>query len=120
MTPELLRERTKKFGVDVIRWLRTISTDDATRVVSRQLIRSATSVGANYRAACRAKSKADMINKLKVVEEEADESVHWIEVLLEACEVPISPASELRQEATELTKIVTASIMTLKFGKLPQ
>src|SRR6185437_14914130 len=83
-------------------------------VLGRQLLRSATSVGANYRAACRAKSPADFINKLGNVEEEADESGFWLEMLLDSGKVRLEQVKNLVQESNELVAIMVASINTAK------
>jgi four helix bundle protein len=104
-----LRERTKAFALDVIRCDRTFPGGDEFQIIKRQLIRSATSVAANYRASQRAKSKADFINKLGTVEEEADESLFWIECLLELAEPAPPGLPRLRAEADELVAIAVAS-----------
>ena len=83
-------------------------------VIGRQILRSATSVGANYRAACRAKSTADIINKLKIVEEEADETLFWQELLIEAELVPQARLAELITETNEILAMTVASIKTLR------
>jgi four helix bundle protein len=83
-------------------------------VISRQLLRSATSIGANYRAACRGKSTADVISKLSIVEEEADESVYWLELLVESNIVPESQVTDLLKEANEIVAMIVASIKTLR------
>lgn len=114
MTPEALQKRTKLFAVDVIRLYRSLPNDEVARIIGKQIVRSGTSVGANYRSACLAKSTADMVNKLKIVEEESDETAFWLELLREA-DVMVSPqADRLLQEANELRKITSASIKTLK------
>lgn len=117
MTPQELKDRTKRFALDVLELLEGLSPLLTHRVVSGQLGRSAPSTAANYRAACRARSKAEFISKLGIVEEEADESLFWIEVLLEAS--PRDPrsrwrprAEELRKEADELLSIIVASRKT--------
>ena len=78
-----LKARTKKFALDVVRSCVTCPKWDEVLIITRQLMRAATSVAANYRSACRGKSKAEFINKLSVVEEEADESALWLEMLIE-------------------------------------
>lgn len=85
-----------------------------TEVIGRQLLRSATSVGSNYRAACRAKSQADFIAKMGIVEEEADESLYWMELLIEAGIVENDLISSLMAEADELVAIIIASIKTAR------
>ncbi|MEJ6602460.1 MAG: four helix bundle protein [Opitutaceae bacterium] len=86
-------------------------------VLGRQLLRCGTSVGANYRAACRAKSKADFINKLKIVEEECDETIYWMELIVAAKLVPNSKVRLLFQEANELLSIVVAAIRTSRANR---
>jgi four helix bundle protein len=117
MTPQEMKDRTKRFALDVLELLEGLPPSLTHRVVSGQLGRSAPSTAANYRAACRARSKAEFISKLGIVEEEADESLFWLEVLLEAS--PRDPrakwrprAEELRKEADELLSIVVASRKT--------
>jgi four helix bundle protein len=86
-----------------------------TDILVRQIIRSATSVGANYCAACRAKSTADMVNKLKIVEEEADETLYWLEILQEIAPLPEIPT--LAKEGNELLAMTVASLKTLRSRK---
>jgi four helix bundle protein len=105
-----LKPRTKKFALDVILFSRKLPRGDEFTVIKRQLIRSATSVAANYRAAQRAKSKADFINKLGTVEEESDESLFWLECLVELATNEHIELSRLLKEANELTAIFAASI----------
>ena len=83
-------------------------------MLGRQLLRSGTSIGANYRAACRGKSTADVIAKLRIVEEEADESTYWMELLVESGLVSEARLSELIQETNEITAMTVASIRTLQ------
>ena len=83
-------------------------------MIGRQLIRSGTSIGANYRAACRGKSTADVIAKLRIVEEEADESAYWMELLIESGVMPEGPLSESLQETNEIIAMTVASIRTLQ------
>ncbi len=83
-------------------------------IIARQLMRSATSVGANYRAACRAKSRADFIAKMSIVEEEADESLYWLDLLDDLQPQPDSDAAALRQEASELVAIAVSSRKTAR------
>lgn len=109
--PEL-KERTKRFALDVIRFVEGLPKDETCRVLGRQLLRSGTSVGANYRAAKRAKSNADFIHKMGTVEEESDESGYWIELLIDSGKVPPTKAAPLLMEAGELTAISVASINT--------
>jgi four helix bundle protein len=85
-----------------------------TQIIARQLMRSATSVGANYRAACRAKSRPDFIAKMSIVEEEADESLYWLELLGELLPRPNADVSALKQEASELVAIAVSSKKTAR------
>jgi len=109
-----LKQRTKKFAVDVIRFIEKLPNSRALNVLSNQLIRSSSSVGANYRSACRGKSSADFINKIVIVEEEADESVYWLELMEESNLVKSSDIVALKKEANELTAIFTAIGKTAK------
>ena len=101
----------------VIRLVEALPKTQTTAIIGRQLVKCGTSVGANYRAACRGKSKADFIAKLGTVEEEADESVYWLEMLVEAKVVESNQVAELLAEANELTAIVAASRKTAKNNK---
>jgi four helix bundle protein len=84
MTQTEMKCRTKQYGLRVIKAAQALNEDYVSRTLGSQLLRSGTSVGANYRAACRGKSTADFINKLKMVEEECDESLYWMEMLVES------------------------------------
>lgn len=114
MTKEDLQKRTKKFAIDIALLIDKLNMGIAVSVYSRQLIRSSSSVGANYRAACRAKSDADFINKLKIVEEEADESLYFLELLSEIDKKNNSLFQPYIKEANELLSIFVASIKTIK------
>src|SRR5580698_9834469 len=81
---EMFKSRTKKFVVDNIKFYRTLPKTEEAKIIGRQLLRSSSSVGANYRAACRARSKAEFHSKLSTVVEEADESAFWMEIMVEA------------------------------------
>lgn len=116
MTPAELKERTMQFAIDAIRFSRTVPRDEAGRVVSRQLIRSASSVAANYRAACRAGSRRSFIAKMSIVEEEADECAFWIETLIKLGCVDERRAKRLLNEAYELLAITVASKKTARNG----
>lgn len=104
-----LKQRTKVFALNVIRYCRTLPRGDEFTIIRRQLIRSATSVAANYRSAQRAKSKADFVSKLGTAEEEADESLLWLEFLADLATHPNSQLSQLQTEANELVAILTAA-----------
>jgi len=109
-----LKDRTKRFAVDVVRFCSTLNAKPEYRIISKQLVRAGTSVGANYRAACRSKSKADFINKLSIVEEEADESEYRFE-LLESLAAAKSPELvRLKDEAHQLVAIMIQSKKTAR------
>src|ERR1700722_4192104 len=114
MRNENLKLRTKKFGLDVIALAEKLPRDRTCDVLGRQLLRSATSVGANYRAACRARSSADFISKMGIVEEEADESGYWMEMLHDSGKVRADQIKALMQEANELVAIMVSSIITAR------
>jgi four helix bundle protein len=114
MKNENLKQRTKKFGLNIITLVEKLPRNLTCDVLGRQLLRSATSVGANYRAACRAKSSADFISKMGTVEEEADESGFWLEMLVDAGKLRLEQAKDLLQESGELTAISVASINAAK------
>ena len=113
MKHENLQLRTKQFALKVMRFCESLPKDDTGKTLGRQLLRSGCSVGANYRAACRAKSKADFISKMGTVLEEADESAYWIELLQESGKANTS-AADLLREATELVAIAISSINTAR------
>ena len=107
------KKRTQKFVVDNIKFFRTLPKTEEAKIIGRQLLRSSSSVGANYRAACRARSKAEFHSKLSIVVEESDESVFWMEILIEAGIVDLNSIKDLLQEANEILKIVSASRKTV-------
>jgi len=106
--------RTKQFALATIKFCEGLSKDETSRVLGRQFLRSGTSVGANYRAAHRAKSKADFISKMGTVLEEADESAYWIELLVDAGKVDSTKSLPLHREAQELVAITISSINTAR------
>ncbi|MGF7078241.1 four helix bundle protein [Mucilaginibacter sp. UYCu711] len=110
---EMFKNRTKKFVVDNIKFYRTLPKTEEAKIIGRQLLRSSSSVGANYRAACRARSKAEFHSKLSTVVEEADESAFWMEVLVDAEVVPKSELTYLLDEANQILKITSASRKTV-------
>jgi len=114
MNKDELINRFKQFALRVIRLCQSLPTDKTADVIKGQLLRAGTSVGANYRAACRAKSSADFINKLKIVEEELDESLYWMELLIEAKIITEQKLNDLKKEGNELLSIIVSSIMTSK------
>lgn len=112
---EQIKDRTKKIGLDVIKMVGDMPAGNiALRAVSAQIVRCATSIGANYRAACRAKSDADFLNKLKIVEEETDETLYWLEILEDGNFVDSKSLDELKKETNEILSIIVASIRTVK------
>lgn len=114
MNQRELRDRTKRFALQIIAFCESLPKDETCRTLGRQLLRAGTSVGANYRAACRAKSKPDFISKFGTVLEEADECAFWIELLVDAKKVARQSAQPLLQEANELTAIAISSINTAR------
>lgn len=112
--PEQLRDRTKAFALRVIRLFRSLPCKTDTQVLGKQLLRCGTSVAANYRAVCRARSKAEFIARLGIVAEEADEAVLWLELLTESEIVKAEMTAGLLKEARELAAILTASQQTAK------
>ncbi len=111
---ESLKERTKQFAIKAIRLCRALPKSSESSIISRQLLRSATSVGANYRAVCRARSTPDFISKLGIVLEETDESLFWIDLLVDAGVASTDMVRLLRSEANELVAIFVASLRTAK------
>ena len=114
MTPKELKDRTKRFAVDVIRLCRELPPTLDGRRLGQQLLDSATSTAANYRASCRARSRAEFIAKLGTVLEEADESLFWLELMVDAQLVTKAKAERLLKEADELTAIFVTSLKTAK------
>jgi four helix bundle protein len=114
MDRKILQTRVKKFHIDIIKLCTDFPKTAAGFEIAKQIIRSAGSVAANYRASSRAKSKADFINKIQIVIEEADESHYWLEVIEEALIKPGNETRRLIKEANELTAIFTATNKTAK------
>lgn len=110
---EEFKARTKRFGARTYRVVESLRGGSA-RVLGKQLLRCATSVGANYRAACRARSPAEFRSKLGIVEEECDEAIYWLEMLIDTKIVPAERLSDLIDEANEILAIVVTSINTSK------
>ena len=111
------KKRTKAFAVRVMKLVDSLPPQMSAQVIGKQLFRAATSVAANYRAACRGRSKAEFIAKLGIVEEEADECGFWIEMLIESGLVHESMLKPLQTEAHEITAMIVASIRTMKGSK---
>ena len=114
MNPTEFKARTKAFGLRIIRLVEALPNNRISDVLGRQLLRSGTSVGANYRAVCRAKSTSDFINKLKIVEEECDESIYWMELLIEARQMKASRLANLMKETDEILSIIVAAAKTAR------
>ena len=114
MTEAEFKSRTKQVALRVIRLVNTLPMSGVSGVIGKQLIRSGTSIGANYRAACRGKSTADVLHKLAIVEEEADESLYWIELLIESETVSAKKLASLTKEIGEILRMIVASIKTLR------
>jgi four helix bundle protein len=114
------KNRTKQIALRVIRLVESLPNTNSAQIIGKQLLRSATSVGANYRAACRGKSKADVLHKLSIVEEEADESLYWLELLAEANIVSERKLSALMHEINEIVAMIVSSIKTLRSKKIDQ
>jgi four helix bundle protein len=112
-----LKNKTKRIAIRVIRLVESLPKNATTDVIGKQLLRSVTSVGANYRAACRAKSSSDMIAKLAIVEEETDESMYWIELLIELNLVASDRVADIMRELNEIVAIMVSSIKTLRARK---
>ena len=112
-----LRVRTKSFALRIIKVVDALPNTRSANVIGGQLLRSGTSVGANYRAACRGRSTAEFIDKLGIVEEEADECSYWLELLVDSSLMPAKQLSELQKEADELVAITVASIKTARKRK---
>jgi len=109
-----LKRRTQRFTIDVIKFVDELPSKRAVNILSGQLLRCSTSVGANYRSACKGKSTADFISKIVIVEEEADESIYWLELMEEAGVDNLDNIQILKKEANELTAIFTAIGKTAK------
>ncbi len=114
MNKDELRERMTDFAVRIIKMVDTLPSSISGNAVARQIIRSGTSPSANYRAACLAKSDKDFINKLKMVEEELDETCHWLDIIMRSQMVKESRLRPLHQECCELLNIIAKSIVTTK------
>jgi four helix bundle protein len=109
-----MKLRTKTFALRIVRLFRALPHSEEARVIGRQILRSGTSVGANYRAACRSRSRQEFIARLGVVLEEADETVFWLELLAECNIVARAKLDDLTREANELTSIFVCSLRTAK------
>ena len=120
MTQQEMKERTKRFALRIIKLVDALPTSTSAHVIGKQLLRSGTSVGANYRAVCRAKSTADFISKLCIVEEEADESVYWMELLVDSKLIKENRLASLMDEGHQILAIIVSSIKTSKRKRNPK
>jgi four helix bundle protein len=109
-----LKERTKQFALRVMKLVDSLPNSVSGRAIANQLVRAGTSVGANYRSACRGRSKAEFCSKLGTVVEESDECCFWLELIMDASLLPRKLVEPLHQEANELTAIFVSSIKTAK------
>ena len=107
------QDKTKRLGLHVIRFVEILPQNYTSRVIVNQILRCALSVGANYRAVCRAKSDKDFINKMKIVEEDCDETIYWLEIIEESGLAKIEVVTPLKREAKEILAIIVASINTM-------
>ncbi len=114
MNPIEFKKRTKNLGLATIKLFNALPHTRTGEILGRQLLRSGTSVGANYRAACRAKSSADFIAKMKIVEEECDETLYWIEMLIDSGQTEKHFVSDLINEGHEILAMVVTSIKTCR------
>jgi four helix bundle protein len=114
MTPEELKERTRSFALRVVKLATALPRNRASDVFARQMIRSASSVGANYRAACRSRSRAEFVAKIGLVEEEADETAFWIGMARDSDLVKAERVSDLLTKAEEIVSIIVASRKTAR------
>ncbi len=117
MTEKEFKNRTKDIAIRVIRLVETLPNSHSAQVIGKQLLRSATSIGANYRAACRGKSTADLLHKLAIVEEEADESIYWLELLIEAEIVSEKKLAVLMSDINEIVAMTVSSVKTLRSNR---
>src|SRR5512135_3322931 len=117
MNSDELRLRTKKYAADIVQFVDRLPKGMSFEVMGKQLSRSATSTAANYRAACRARSKPDFVNKLGIVEEEADETVFWLEMILESKRIPEPDVRPLMNEGREILAIFSSAHKTAKANK---
>ena len=117
MTREQFKARTKAYALRVIQVVDALPHDGASKTLGNQLLRAGTSVGANYRASARAKSTADFISKMGTVEEELDESLYWMELLIDSHRTKAEDLADLMREGDEILSMTVASIRTAKLGR---
>ena len=114
---ETFKKRTKRFVVDTIFFYRELPKTEEARIIGRQLLRSSSSAGANYRATCRGRSKAEFFSKMSIVVEEMDESVFWMEILIEAEIISEQKIRNLLKEANEILAVVSTARKTASIKK---
>jgi four helix bundle protein len=114
MTADEFKQRTKAFAIRCLRLTEALPANATGRAIGAQLLRSGTSVGANYRAACRAKSRADFVNKMRIVEEECDETLYWMELLVDSGQVSAARMRDLMAEGRAILSMVVASAKTAR------
>lgn len=114
MASDQFKKRTFEFGIRCVRLVEALPKTMTAQTIGKQLLRAGTSVGANYRAAVRGRSRADFVSRMGIVEEECDESLHWIDVLVELGLVSQKRVEELRREADEIIAIAVSSIKTAR------
>ena len=117
MTKEELKQRTKNFALRVIKLTNVLPNTELSKIIKNQLLRRSTSVASNYRAVCRSRSMLDFISKLSLVEEEADESAFWLEVIIECSLIKKELVDSLLKEANELVAIMVSSKKTSRSNK---
>jgi four helix bundle protein len=110
MSDKAFQKRTFDFGIRCVRLVEALPKSMSAHTIGKQLVRAATSVGANYRAAVRGRARADFLSRMGIVEEECDESLHWIDLLIELGFVSRERAEQLRKEANEIIAITVSSI----------
>jgi four helix bundle protein len=114
MTETEFKHRTRQIALRIIRLVNALPRSTVSEIIGKQLLRSGTSIGANYRAACRGKSRADLAHKLAIVEEEADECLYWIELLIDAGLVAEQKVATLSTDISEIVSMTVASIKTIR------
>ncbi|MDD5528436.1 MAG: four helix bundle protein [bacterium] len=114
MKEDELKKRTKDFALEIIKLVEKLPKNRVADILGRQILKSGTSIGANYRAVCRARSRADFISKLGIVEEEADETLYWLELLVAIKLIEQNIFQRLTNEANEIVAIVVTSIKTAR------
>ena len=120
MNSDQLKIRTKLFSLAILEIVEKLPTSVSARVISHQLAKSGTSVGANYRAVCRARSDREFISKMEIVLEESDETLFWLEIIMDKCWIDLHQLQIVMREANELTAIFVSSLKTIKQRSLRQ